>query len=383
LRKLTTPVLAGTMAAAILGLASPAIASAQGVTPPTGTQLAQLQPSDNFAYNNFGSSVAISGPTLVVGAPNYPSLAGRFVGRAYVFSKTATGWQQSAELAAPDGAPGDGFGSAVAVSGSTVVVGAANHDSEAGRAYVFSKTSTGWNEAELEASDAKPGDWFGLSVAASGTTVVVGAPTQGGPDGRVYVFKETPTGWHQVAEFKNYSSYNLGGSVAIAGNTVAAGSNGSAQVYVFTQNATGWQQSAILGGLAAYPGDSFGASVAISGTTLVVGDQDISSDEGAALVFNKTVVGWQQSAELTGGEDFGAVAISGNTVVVGASAALSYAGRASIFTKSATGWSEKDLGTNSVPHDEFGASVAVSGLSVVVGVIGPDTYAGMAYVFQG
>jgi hypothetical protein len=71
---------------------------------------------------------------------------------------------------------GDEFGTSVAISGTTAVVGAYAHADGAGRAYVFTKRVGGWEQvAELKGSDTVAGDNFGYSVAVSGSTVVVGA----------------------------------------------------------------------------------------------------------------------------------------------------------------------------------------------------------------
>ena len=149
-------------------------------------------------------------------------------------ASAAAGWQQVAELAGSASAPGFGgalFGGAVAIWEGTAVVGAegynpAGYESYTGRAYVFSDTSTGWQQvAELEGSDTVYDD-FGLSVAISGTTIVVGAPVDNSETGRVHVFRQTATDWHQTAELNGSDSANgdyFGNSVAISGNTVVGG----------------------------------------------------------------------------------------------------------------------------------------------------------------
>ena len=93
----------------------------------------ELKGSDTVGNDQFGTSVAISGTSAVVGADNHAGAAGR----AYVFTKTATGWKQAAELEGSDTVTGDWFGESVAISGSLAVVGAGNHASAAGRAYMF------------------------------------------------------------------------------------------------------------------------------------------------------------------------------------------------------------------------------------------------------
>ena len=116
--------------------------------------------------------MAISGSTAVVGAPGKNSNTGA----AYVFTRSGSTWSQRAELTAADGAAGDQFGGSVALYGSTAVVGAPGKNSNAGVAYVFTGSGGTWSQrSELFASDAMAYEEFGSSVAVSGSTAVVGA----------------------------------------------------------------------------------------------------------------------------------------------------------------------------------------------------------------
>ena len=160
----------GAISLPLLASTASAGAARSRTTPPIRKQLAELKGSDTAGGDEFGSSVAISGTTAVVGAQD----GGIGAGRAYIFTKTAKGWEQVAELKAP--AYGStGFGYSVAISGTTVVVGAPDAELAAGRAYVFTKTAKGWEQvAELKGSDTVAVDEFGYSVAISGTTAIVG-----------------------------------------------------------------------------------------------------------------------------------------------------------------------------------------------------------------
>jgi nucleoside-specific outer membrane channel protein Tsx len=217
-----------------------------------------------------------------VGAPN--------PGRAYVFTKTATGWKQTAELKGSDTGANDEFGVSVAISGTTAVVGAAIHANYAGRAYVFTKTAKGWKQvAELKGSDTSASDQFGQSVAISGTTAIVGAFDHGG-GGRAYVFTKTASGWKQLAELSDSDTvYNdeFGISVAISGTTAVVGAfnEGAGRAYVFKKTAKGWKQVAELNGSDTVAGDQFGVSVTVSGTTAVVGAPMHAKQAGRAYVF--------------------------------------------------------------------------------------------------
>ena len=145
------------------------------------SQQQKLLASDAAAGDLFGVSVAISGETVVVGAPFDDGAAGFDQGSAYVFVRSGGVWSQQQKLEASDAAAGDMFGSSVAISGETVVVGAPLDDGAAGTdqgsAYVFVRSGGVWSQQQkLEASDAAAVDCFGFSVAISGETVVVGAP---------------------------------------------------------------------------------------------------------------------------------------------------------------------------------------------------------------
>jgi uncharacterized repeat protein (TIGR02543 family) len=206
------------------------------------------------AKDNFGASVALSGDTVVVGARGDDSSKGS----AYVFVRPAGVWATTstytARLTASDGVAWDNFGYSVAItiSGDTVVVGAYSDDSEKGSAYVFVRPVGGWVDmtetAKLTASDGEAGDRFGYSVAISGDTVVVGAYGDdiGNNDnqGSAYVFVRPGGGWATTSTY----------------TARLTASDGAA-----------W--------------DHFGASVAISGDTVVVGAYGDDSGKGSAYIF--------------------------------------------------------------------------------------------------
>jgi hypothetical protein len=331
-----------------------AVTASPRATPAVGTRLAILKGSDTVAGDNFASSVAISGSTAVVSARIHPDNMNT-IGRAYVFTRTGSGWKQVAALKGPDAIDEDQFGYSVAISGTTIVVGAV----VASRACVFTKTAFGWTQvAELKGSDTVPSDQFGYSVAISGTTAVVGAPFHAKLVGRAYVFTETATGWTQTAELKGTDtvSYDeFGGSAAISGTTAIVGASGTAnhagRAYVFIRTPSGWKQVAELKGSDTVAGDNFGLPVAISGTTAVV----------SATAF-QILTPLESSTPLE--------SYSPNTI-----------GRAYLFTKTATGW--KQIAELKGPHmGMFGNSVAISGTTVMVGAPNDNNAAGRAYVFE-
>ncbi len=214
----------------------------------SGTQTARLSasnPTNPAGDEYFGWSVGISGSTIVVGAYHQgPSSGYDAPGAAYVFAMPAGGWvnaTQTAELTASDAGGSDNLGWSVAISGNTVVAGAPNHEVGSnqgqGAAYVFSMPAGGWlnatQTAELTASDGSSPDELGTSVAISGSTVVAGAPKrqvgQNADQGAVYAFTQPAAGWknmNQSAELVatgGDGSDSLGDSVAISGTTIVGG----------------------------------------------------------------------------------------------------------------------------------------------------------------
>jgi hypothetical protein len=395
------------------------------------TEQAYLKASNTEETDRFGTSVAISGDTVVVGAVGEASNATGVNGNqsnnsafqsgaAYVFVRSGMSWSQQAYLKASNTDADDRFGRSVAISGDTIVVGAPNEDSSAtevngdqsdnsaqnpGAVYVFVRSGTSWSQqAYLKASNTGFGR-FGSTVAISGDTVVTG-----GPDA-AYVFVRSGTSWSQQGYLVGSNTMEndlFGWSVAISGDTIAVGapsetsglegdesgeSSGSGAAYVFVRSGTSWSQQAFLKASNAGGNDRFGWSVAISGDTVVVGallersnatgvngDQsnDLAPRSGAAYVFVRSGTSWSQQAYLKASntkadDQFGAsIAISGDMVVVGASDPVQRGNgenAAYAFVRSGTSWSQRAylVGSNTEAVDNFGRSAAISGDTVVVG----------------
>jgi len=167
------------------------------------TQTAKLTTSDIVAGDGLGTSVAVSGDTVVVGAPGTQNFAQEGGGGAYVYVKPATGWvnmSQTAKLTNLRGSASASFGDGLAINGNTIFVGddaPGTNSTSPGALYIFVKPSSGWKNAaqpnaRLIANDGKNGDGFGKPVSVSGKTIVVGArcATVNGNtcEGAAYVF---------------------------------------------------------------------------------------------------------------------------------------------------------------------------------------------------
>lgn len=200
---------------------------------------ATLDPGEAGENAAFGTSVAASGDTLLIGAPGESSLYGIDSGGAYAFRRDGGDWPQEAKLKANSGDRADIFGQAVALGagGDVAVVGAPRasdrRGNEAGRTFVFERTDGDWRQRQtLFAGNSRDGGRFGWAVAASGDRLVVGAPGAGSPGGsgagEAYVFAHTPEGWEQTARLTDGDDpedpRGFGFSVAMLGPLVAVGS---------------------------------------------------------------------------------------------------------------------------------------------------------------
>jgi hypothetical protein len=387
-------------------------------------QQAELTASNGAAGDDLGFSVAVSGDTIVAGAPFHRVGANPGQGAVYVFTEHGDGWAnatQTAVLSASDGAARDNLGFSVAVSGGVIVAGAPSHPVGAnagqGATYVFVKPPSGWanaiQTAELTASDGLAGDGLGSAVAVSGNTVVAGAPLHAigaNPNqGAVYVFAQPAGGWatgQQTAELTasdGGGNDELGSSVGVSGATVVAGAPyhalgtgiGQGGAYVFVQPAAGWTTATQTAELTASDSRSYdflGFSVAISAGTVVAGapyhQVGAHPDAGAAYVYVQPAAGWastSQTAELTvsdgGASDYLglSVGVDGGTVVAGAPyhqvAGNRWQGAAYAFVQPATGWAnavqtDELTAADGTAKDYLGLSVALSGVTVIAGAPG-------------
>jgi hypothetical protein len=390
---------------------------------PALTEDAKLTASDAAQNDDLGASVAVSGITVVVGAFRDDD-NGEGSGSAYVFVRPVGGWTgaltEDAKLTASDGAAGDRFGFRVAISGDTVVAGAPDADGFSGSAYVFARPVGGWagaltEDAKLTASDGAAGDRFG-SVAISGDTVVAGAEgddDSGSASGSAYVFVRPMGGWTgaltedaKLSASDGAADHGFGVSVAISGDTVVAGALGddsfSGSAYVFVRPMGGWAgsltENAKLTASDGAANEVFGTSTAISGSVVVAGAPDADGFSGSAYVFARPVGGWAgsltENAKLTASdgvamESFGtSTAISGNVVVAGAA----FGSSAYLFVEPVGGWvgsltEDAELtASDGDPADQLGFSIAISGNTVVAGApsdnVNPGDAAGSAYVFS-
>ncbi len=357
----------------------------------------KLTADDGTSGDCFGYSVAISGDILVVGA-NLDDDNGSDSGSVYVHSRNSGAWSLEQKLVASDGAQGDIFGERVAISGETIVVAARVDDDiglDSGSVYIYTRSDGVWTEQKLTASDGAQGDYFGHSVAIHADTLVVGANFDddlGNNSGSVYVYARSGGLWtpqQKITAYDGAEADLFGDSVAISGDTLVVGARldndnaaNSGSVYVYTRSMGNWslQQKLVADDPEAF--DYFGASVSISGETLVVGSihEDTNGyQSGSAYIYSRSGPLWSLDQKIIASDgasedEFGySVSIDGDVLVVGARKDDDKgvnSGAGYVFLRSNGAWTEqqKISAGDGANGDEFGFSLSVGGGTVMVGV---------------
>ncbi len=292
------------------------------------------------------------------------------------------------------------YGYSIAVDGNTAVVGALDDDAGQGAAYVLVRTGATWAlQQELTAPDGASGDQFGYSVALSGGTALVGAANKSSGQGYVYSFTRSGTAWALGQEFTEASGEPddcFGCSLALSGSTAVIGASGVADsvgaAYVYAQSGETWTQQAQF--LGANAGDDFGFSVALSPdqSTALVGAFGTSNSTGSAYFFQKSGATWTQpqppvtASDAAAGDRFGyAVALGGGTALVGAYA-KGASGVAYTFSRGSSWTQQQKLAPpDGTGFDSFGSAVAIDGATAVIGAYerGGTVGPGAAYVYTG
>lgn len=364
-------------------------------------QEAYLKAAEPDAFDRFGAAVAIDGDTIVVGAPREASSAAVVdgdatdngaaeAGAAYVFVRGTDGrWRQQAYLKPFNTTAFDRFGTAVAISGETVVVGAPGEASagfglnadpfdetapNAGAVYAFVREDGSWSQqVYLKASNTDAGDRFGNAVALAGDTLASGAPAERsaatGVDGNqaddtaaeagaTYVFTRTDGIWRQQVYLKasNTDAFDrFGSALAAAGDRIVVGAPGEASAsgapgdntepdagaaYLFERSGDVWRQELYLKSSETGDDDVFGSALALRDDALAVGapgedsaatgiggdPTDVTAgDAGAVWLFlrdddgNWNLEAYVKAGNTGAGDRFGtAVALGGESLAVGA-----------------------------------------------------------------
>ena len=176
--------------------------------------------------HRLGESVAVDGDLIVAGAPGFDN-SGTDSGSAIVFRFVSGAWFLEQRLLPDDPAAGDAFGSAVAVDGDLVAVGAPRDNqgfSDTGAIYLFRFDGLEWvQEAKLVASDATANGQLGTSLSLQAPMLLSGAPGASAGDGKGYLFADVGASWIEHSQLADGASLSNGRGVALDGTQVLLG----------------------------------------------------------------------------------------------------------------------------------------------------------------
>lgn len=371
----------------------------------------RFEASAGQTSDRFGSKIALDGDTLVVGAHAAddadPATQTCISGAAYVFERSPGGWIEEQRLLASDIACRSAFGDAVDISGDTIAIGSSQHDGgsfstncNGGAVYIFTRTGSAWVEQQiLRPGDSDCGQWFGSALAIEGDTLVVGAPRDdefGTLSGAAYVFVKTGGTWVEREKLRSTNERifdGFGSSVAICGDLLVVGAQGAGpqgEAYVFERSAGVWteRQQVDSGGGSPY---GFGSDVAISGNTFAVSATG-GNNRGAVYVFDQVDGAWSLNRTFYGpaGSDdpysyYGLdIDLQGDTLVVGEygeddaqpGEVTCMSGTVHVYTRTGplgTEWAlDRLLANPAVCGEYFGVGVALDQDTLIAGAENAD-----------
>lgn len=287
---------------------------------PSAVLQSTLEPEDDF-----GESIALSGDLLVVGTPYiFPA-----PGAVFAYVRNAGTWTLETQIIPQDGLGTRAFGGFVALSGNTLVV-RDEESGSAGAAYVFVRNAGAWSQEARISWDEEP---MGRIVLSNDTIVI-------GNYFKTRIFTRTGTIWSLQADLdRDWQTQ----SMAMAGDTLAFG--GTNGVRIFSRNGTEWTKTADVWPQhhVGYP--SFGAAMAMDGNRIVAGTAfPFGGSAGNGFVYTFGLIGnsWMEESRIeqdtvpNWSSSFGAtLAISGDTVVIGApdeDAGIGRSGAAYVYT---------------------------------------------------
>ena len=249
------------------------------------------------------TSLDVEGNTIVGGAPGDNG----WIGAVYVFNKMAGSWTETQKITSPNPQPDDAFGIGVSISGNNMVIGASEVNGNKGAAYVYTKNGDGvWEYVQtLIASDAVNEDFFGTSVSLSGDQLVIGTYGTNQETGSAYIFERDSEGiWAEVQKLIGNPSSEpaqFGWGTAIQQDYITVSAPHiygfeAGEVYFYKRENSGtWVVDQIIQGIDTESEDSYGWSLAMNESQLIVGapwqDYDENGNNemdtaGSAYIFN-------------------------------------------------------------------------------------------------
>ncbi|MEX0599529.1 MAG: hypothetical protein WD205_02725, partial [Rhodothermales bacterium] len=256
----------------------------------------KLEAAAPIGNSEFGTALDVHGDLLVVGAPF------KHTGNAYVYRRQGDGgWVQDVVLDNPREDVGH-FGSAVAVAGPGVVVGARYSDNQSGRAYSFARDdATGeWSTGvEFVGSEVDGDDRFGHAIDGEGNQLAVGSPY--GSTVYTFAYQEQTGVWKETDLLRDFDAGSFfGWDVSMAGDELLVGIyDDAAHLYIRNGDEEAYALSEILEDPSTSAGSGFGYSVSLAVDAAAAGARRAEK----AFIYDRTGSGWQLAATAAGGAE--------------------------------------------------------------------------------
>ena len=364
--------------------------------------------SGSGSYDATGYCVDIDGDTIIAGAPAFASTFG-IIGCAYVFTRSNGTWTQQAQLSQAGTTEENAF--SVQIDGDRAVTGDFSYSSNTGRINIWDRSGTSWS-ADTSIGGSSGNDRFGEYIALSGDTIAVTSPNAtyfGTVTGKITIYNKASGSWvNEKTFFGGSDGYttdpvnqkfgwhlDIDGDILVTGTINPASQEGRA--WVFKRTGTSWSSAIDLTPSGGHvTGSRYGSAVAISGDTIAIGRNGSNSNNGSVVIWTTSDGGstWTQQQEISNPDSgsnvyFGyAVALDGNNLAVHD---VNSSGTKSIymFNRAGSTWTYQHKITDDPGSIEYGdggeISFAMSNDTVVVGAKNSNenpsyTGAGAVYV---
>jgi choice-of-anchor B domain-containing protein len=346
------------------------------------------------AAQSFGRAVAVAGEEVLFGQPDLD----RTPGVVYVYRRGGDTWRETGRLTAADGIQGDRFGSALAVDGERLLVGAYWADSGRGAAYVFDRgAGGGWTQSARLGGGAV-GDSLGLQVALQGDIALVAAAGDSG-GGQVRVFRRAPTGgWGEAGLLEAPGirrGDRFGSALVLADGAAVVGAAGrdsaAGGVWIFPAEGEAFGDPAFVKG--PMPAARLGAAIVSFGESLLVGAPGASGSVGAVLALSRDEAGeWTPERVLFPFEGrpplmFGStIAATEGEIWIGAPGADRFRGAVYRATHDSASGEWTGMTRLAAPDlergDQFASVLAVGPEVAAIGLPGDDYSAGTGAILE-
>lgn len=273
----------------------------------------EVFPADGDSGDDFGADVAISGDTIAVGARSHA----KYVGAVYVYRRTGPGWTLEQKISPIQPEAYHFFGTSVALDGDRLAVGATG-EGAGGAVHVYERSASTWTRTgHFQPGWIQPSDAFGSDLALEGDTIAVGATGRDASDGSdhagaAYVFRESAGQWALEHELPgpDIGSATFGTTIALDGERVAVGApsisligahvEGSARV--FARSGAVWTMEAELYAPGGTADDRFGMGLALDDDRLLVGahkERLLHLNSGAVYLYRREAGAWRPDLRWT------------------------------------------------------------------------------------